>query len=88
MVVFAIPGRLTTTTEFAEATNEILDQLPGTQVVLINGRGPIWAYAMLVHAAHPAPAVATYDPRPGYIIVTMHDARYALGRVLGFEASA
>lgn len=84
-VLLEIPGGVTTPSEFAEATSKILDQLPGDRVVLINGRGPTWAYGMLVHGAHATPAIAVNDPRLGYIVVATHDPRYSLGQNLGSE---
>ncbi|MFA6131980.1 MAG: CRISPR-associated ring nuclease Crn3/Csx3 [Patescibacteria group bacterium] len=85
LVTFEIPGGVTTPVEFADAVREIADRLPGTLPVLLNGRGPVWGYAMLVHAAHPTPAVATFDPRLGYIVVATHDERFAVGNVIDSE---
>ncbi len=82
VVKFEIPGGVTTPAEFAEATAEVVDQLPGDKPVLVNGRGPVWGYAMLVHGAHPTPAVATYDPRLGYVVVATHDPAYQVGDLI------
>jgi CRISPR-associated protein Csx3 len=80
LVKFEIPGGVTTPEEAAQAVGEIVDQLPGNLPVLINGRGPIWLYAMLVHAAHPTPVVGTYDPRlSGYVVVASHDPHWGIG---------
>jgi CRISPR-associated protein Csx3 len=80
---FDIPGGVTTPPEFAEAVREIEASLPGDKVVLINGRGPVWGYGMLVHAAHPSPVVATYDPRLlGYVVVASHSTEYVVGQVI------
>jgi CRISPR-associated protein Csx3 len=81
-VKFEIPGGVTSPTEFAEAVSEVCGQLPGPEVVLVNGRGPVWGYAMLVHGAHPTPAVATFDPRLGYVIVATHDEKFKVGDVI------
>jgi CRISPR-associated protein Csx3 len=80
---FEIPGGVTTPPEFAEAVREIVDQLPGNLPVLINGRGPVWGYGMLIHASHPTPVVATYDPRLlGYVVVASHSPRFKVGDVI------
>lgn len=78
---FEIPGGVTTPAEFAESVGEAPD-LAGDKPVLINGRGPVWGYAMLAHRAHPTPAVGTFDPRLGYVIVQTHDERFRLGDVI------
>jgi CRISPR-associated protein Csx3 len=84
LVKFEIPGGgVCTPEEFAEAVREVEDFLPGDKVILINGRGPVWGYGMLVHAAHPTPAIATYDPRLlGYVVVATHSQDYSLGQVI------
>ncbi len=83
LVKFEIPGGVTTPEEFAAAMAAVEKDLPGDRPVLINGRGPIWGYGMLIHAAHPTPAVAVYDPRLGvggaYVVVATHDARFSVG---------
>ena len=83
LVKFEIPGGVCTAEEFASAMAEVEDGLPGERPVLINGRGPVWGYGMLIHAAHPTPAVGTFDPRfHGYVVVATHDSRYAVGSVI------
>jgi CRISPR-associated protein Csx3 len=82
LVQFEIPGGVTTPTEFIEAVQEIAAQLPGKLPILINGRGPVWGYGMLFHAAHPTPAIATYDPRLGYVVVQTHDQHFSLGQII------
>lgn len=82
IVTFEIPGGVTTPTQFATTIEEIASQLQGKLPILINGRGPIWAYGMLFHAAHPTPAIATYDPRLGYVVVQTHDERFQLGQII------
>lgn len=81
IVKFEIPGGVTTPAEFAEAVAEAGD-LSGDKAVLLNGRGPVWGYAMLAHSAHPTPAVATYDPRLGYVVVATHSPDFAVGQVV------
>ena len=82
LVEFEIPGGVTTPEQFVEAVQEIETQLVGALPLLINGRGPVWGYGMLFHAGHPSPAIATYDPRLGYVIVQTHDERFQLGQTL------
>jgi CRISPR-associated protein Csx3 len=82
LVAFEIPGGVTTPEQFVEAVQEIKAQLVGALPILINGRGPIWGYGLLLHAAHASPAIATYDPRLGYVIVQTHDERFQLGKIL------
>ena len=82
VVKFEIPGGVTTPAELANATAEISGRLPGPRVVLLNGRGPVWGYGMLIHAAHPTPAIGVFDPRLGYIVVTSHDEAYAMGSMI------
>jgi len=79
---FEIPGGVCTPEEFAAAVSDVAEKLPGDKPVLLNGRGPVWGYAMLVHAAHPTPAIATFDPRLGYVVVATHDAAFAVGSVI------
>ena len=81
-VDFEIPGSVTTPAIFAEAVSEIEDQLSGPFVLLLNGRGPVWGYAMLIHAAHPTKAVATFDPRLGYVVRQTHDTQFHVGQVI------
>ena len=80
LVEFEIPGGVTTPEQFAEAVQEIKQDLVGSLPILINGRGPVWGYGMLFHAAHPTPAIATYDPRLGYVVVQTHDERFQVGK--------
>ncbi|MGI8551366.1 MAG: CRISPR-associated ring nuclease Crn3/Csx3 [Dehalococcoidia bacterium] len=83
LITFQIPGGVCTPSEFAEAVNEVEAQLSGSKPVLINGRGPIWGYGMLIHAAHATPAIATFDPRlASYVVVATHDARFVIGQLI------
>ncbi|HLC70026.1 MAG TPA: CRISPR-associated ring nuclease Crn3/Csx3 [Patescibacteria group bacterium] len=82
LVKFEIPGGVTNPEEFSSAVSDVASQLPGEKPVLLNGRGPVWGYAMLVHCAHPTPAVATFDPRLGYIVVASHNEAFAVGSVI------
>lgn len=81
VIAFEIPGGVTSPEEFAAAVAE-MPKVAGELPVLIYGRGPVWGYAMIVHEAHPTPAVATFDPRMGYIVVATHSAQFALGSVI------
>jgi CRISPR-associated protein Csx3 len=80
---FEIPNGICTPAEFAEAVGEIAAKLPGDKPLLINGRGPVWGYGMLIHDGHATPAIATYDPRlRGYIVVATHDTRFKVGQLI------
>lgn len=58
-------------------------KLSGPHIVLISGRGPVWLYGMLVHAAHATKAVATMDPRlGGYVVVETHCGEYSTGQII------
>jgi CRISPR-associated protein Csx3 len=81
-IEFEIPGGVTSPSEFAVAVTEIASQLAGRLPILLNGRAPIWGYGMLLHLAHPTPAVATFDPRLGYVVVQSHDPRFEVGQIL------
>lgn len=82
LVKFEIPGGVTTPAEAAEAVEEIETQLVGDKPVLIWGRGPVWIFAMIAHAAHPTPMVATFDPRLGYVVVATHNEKYKVGETI------
>lgn len=51
-------------------------QLPSdldyTRGVVINGKGPVWLFAHLVHLCHPTAWIATADPRLGAVVVENH----------------
>jgi CRISPR-associated protein Csx3 len=78
VVKFEIPGGVTSPAEFAKAVKEA-GSLAGDKPTLLNGRGPVWGYGMLAHAAHPTPAVATFDPRLGYVVIATHTDGYKEG---------
>jgi CRISPR-associated protein Csx3 len=82
LLSFEIPGGIATPEEFALAVQAIEPQLQGKHPILINGRGPVWGFAMLIHAAHATPAVGTFDPRLGYVITQTHDVRFTMGQVI------
>lgn len=81
LVEFEIPGGSTTPQECVEAIASLSD-LSGPHVLLINGRGPVWLYAMLVHEGHATQAVATFDPRLGYVVVQSHHPSYQVGSIV------
>lgn len=83
VVKFEIPGGVTTPEEFSTAVEEVEKEIAGSSAVLLNGRGPVWGYGMLIHAAHPTPAVGVYDPRlQGYVVVQTHNDKYTSGEVI------
>lgn len=86
LVKFVIPGGVTSPKEFAESVTEIATELPGPRVALVSGRGPIWGYGLILHAAHPTQAVGVFDPRlgdeGGYVVVQSHSASLQEGEVI------
>lgn len=88
IVSFEIPGGVTTPAEFADAVRAIESRLAGSFGVLIDGRGPVWGFAMLVHAAHASRFVATHDPRLGAVVVESHHPDRSVGEVVPFPAPA
>lgn len=81
---FEIPGGVTTPSEFAVSVEEIAGQLVGDFGLVIDGRGPVWGYTMVVHAAHPTRWVGTRDPRLGVVVVQSHVPGVKMGDVLEF----
>jgi CRISPR-associated protein Csx3 len=61
-----------------------LPHIPRGAVVVIEGRAPIWRYALAFHRLHgsPAAALAVYDPRLGAVVVASHTPDLADGQVL------
>ena len=82
LVRFEIPGGITSPEEFSAAVAEVEKELPSDKLTLLNGRGPVWGYAMLLHACHPTPACATFDPRLGYVVVASHNEAYVVGSAM------
>ncbi|MBD2181236.1 CRISPR-associated protein Csx3 [Planktothrix sp. FACHB-1355] len=66
------------------------EEMVWSQGVVIEGKAPIWLYAYLVHACHPAAWVACFDPRlgeptpqsGGAVVIATHTREVALGEVL------
>ena len=58
-----------------------LPLIPRGSLVVIEGRAPIWRYAMAQHLLHgsPAAAIAVYDPRLGAVVVASHSPDYRVG---------
>lgn len=81
---FEIPGGVTTPQEFAEAVDEVKPSLAGEFGLIIDGRGPVWGFGMIIHAAHPTQFVATRDPRLGAVIVESHIEGLTTGQVISF----
>jgi CRISPR-associated protein Csx3 len=54
-----------------------------SQGIVVEGKGPIWLYAYLVHECHAATWVGCYDPRhKGAIVVETHSRTVSVGQVL------
>jgi|GEM_PF-1607502 len=80
IIEFSIPGGVTTPVEFAEAVEEAGKELyPMNRGIVISGRGPIWGYAMILHAAHPTRWIATMDLRLGCVVVQSHTPEISCG---------
>jgi CRISPR-associated protein Csx3 len=62
------------------------DLQPG-ELLIIEGRAPIWRYAMALHKAHgsAAGAIAVFDPRLGYVVVVSHSPKFKEGEILPSE---
>ena len=82
LVRFEIPGGVTSPAEFFAGVCEIEANLVGALPIYFSGRGPVWGYGMLLHAAHPTPAIAVFDPRIGYVVVATHTEKYTVGQIL------
>lgn len=59
-------------------------EIPRGALVVLEGRAPIWRYAMALHHLHgsPAAAVAVFDPRLGAVVVQSHSPDYRDGEVI------
>lgn len=84
VVSFEIPGGVTTPQEFAVAVEAAKGSLSGEFGVIFDGRGPVWGFGMLIHAAHPTQFVACRDPRLGAVVVESHVKGLAAGDVIAF----
>lgn len=64
-----------------------LPAIPRGALVVVEGRGPIWRYAMALHRLHgsPAAAVAVYDPRLGAVVVASHSPQFTEGQVIDMQ---
>ena len=60
-----------------------LPEIPPGALVVVEGRAPIWRYAMALHRLHgsPAGAVGVFDPRLGIVIVCSHRPEFTEGVV-------
>lgn len=65
--------------------DEVKEGFNGPFTVIFRGAGPCWLYAMLTHAAHATEAVACFQPRLGYVVVTSHAGRLEAGSILSDE---
>lgn len=63
-----------------------LPAVPRGALVVLEGKAPVWRYAMAFHALHGlASAVGIYDPRLGVVIAASHSPEYTEGVVLDIE---
>jgi CRISPR-associated protein Csx3 len=85
VIEFEIPGGVLDVARLGDAI-AAAPAIPGTKIVGISGRGPVWLYAALTHHYHYARAVATYEPRLGkFIVVVTHTPELRVGDVIDFE---
>jgi CRISPR-associated protein Csx3 len=61
--------------------------IPRGALVVIEGRAPIWRYAMAFHRLHgsPAGALAVFDPRLGAVVVASHVPEFHEGQIITVE---
>jgi CRISPR-associated protein Csx3 len=61
-----------------------LPNIPRGKLVVIEGRAPIWRYAMAFHLLHgsAAGAIAVFDPRLGAVVIASHHPNWREGQVL------
>ncbi|MDY6782174.1 MAG: CRISPR-associated ring nuclease Crn3/Csx3 [Cyanobacteriota bacterium] len=59
-----------------------------SQGIVIEGKGPIWLYAYLVHECHPAAWVGCYDPRLGAVVVATHTHDVAISQTFKIDLPA
>ena len=64
-----------------------LPVIPKGALVIVEGRAPIWRYAMAFHRLHgsSAGAIAVYDPKLGAVIVATHLPEYVEGQILEID---
>lgn len=64
-----------------------LPTIPRGSLVILEGRAPIWRYAMAQHLLHgsPAAAIAVYDPKLGAVVVASHSPDYREGDILDIQ---
>lgn len=71
--------------EFHKAIEtELKGRLTGPKIVKIDGIGPEWCSAMLVHEAHATPAVALKDEELGWVVVESHSLEFSTGQCIPF----
>jgi len=92
LAAFEIPGGVTTPEEFGAAVAEATagEKNPFVPAegkgLVVDGRGPVWGYGMLLHEGHPSCWAATRDPRPGIVVVSTHHPDRRVGDVAPFPA--
>ncbi len=54
--------------------------------IIVSGRLPVWCFGALVHWAHPAQWIATFDPRlGGGVVVASHIPGVKVGDVVSVD---
>ncbi len=83
LVYFELPLGGVDPIQVAAEIEALGEKLTGSETVLLRGQGPVWVYAMLTHASHATPNVATFEPRKdGYVVATQHNGRFVPGEVI------
>lgn len=67
-----------------------LPSIPRGSLVIIEGRAPIWRYALAWHRLHgsAAGAIAVYDPRLGAVVVASHCREFQEGQIIDVQPPA
>jgi len=85
VVEFELDGGVIEVKELPELRAPEVDYQKG---VILSGRGPVWLFATLAHAYHPALWVGCFDPRLGGGVVTQsHSPAIKVGDVIKPEST-
>ena len=61
-----------------------MPEIPRGDLVVVEGRAPVWRYGLAFHKLHgsPAGAIATFDPRLGAVVIATHSPRWHEGEIV------
>ena len=89
VLTFDIPGGICVPADLADldaAIDSLVSHSDMSSGFIISGRGPIWVFAAIAHALHPAKWVATHDPRlGGAVVVSTHVPGVNIGDLIDFN---